>query len=265
MEQRDFYQVIRDKCRIPTRSRTDSIVGRVQTCITSTFSFQPKTETVWAATRHKDLTRKTRDFLWKSTQNTYKIGEFWENISGYEERGISPICKTREDMDHILTECNAKARSTAWNLADNLWVKRYNSHLPTNLGDILGCGLANFTSDDRPDEGKNRLYRILMSETAYLIWKIGNERRIRDEDGEERATTPNETTTRWRNAINKRLITDRYLTDERRFGEKALDQNLVRKTWSGCLTNEDSLPDDWYRNKGVLVGILWTAPLGAVT
>ena len=265
MEQRDFYQIIRDKRRIPTRSRTNRTIGRIQACAEVTLSLHPKEEAVWEATRHKDFTKKTRDFLWKSTQHAYKIGEYWENISGYEGRGICPICQVQEDMDHILTECSAKARSTAWNLANDLWAKKYNSRLPTNLGDILGCGLANLTNGDNQNDGKNRLYRILMSETAYLTWKIRNERRIRDSDADERTTTPAETATRWRNAINKRLTTDRYLTDENRFGKRALDENLVKRTWSGCLDNEEGLPDDWFRKRGVLVGISWTAPLGAVT
>ena len=37
------------------------------------FRITPMAEN-WEATRHKDLTRKTSDFLWKSTQNAYKIG-----------------------------------------------------------------------------------------------------------------------------------------------------------------------------------------------
>ena len=41
----------------------------------------------------------------------------------------------------------------------------------TSLGDILGCGLANFQRKGKPDTGKNRLYCIIMSETVFLIWK----------------------------------------------------------------------------------------------
>ena len=35
-----------------------------------------------------------------------------------------------------------------------------------------------------------------------------------------------------------------------------MDEKLVKKTWKGCLENEDELPEDWHRLKGVLVGIL---------
>jgi len=217
---------------------------------------------IWLATKHKDLTRKTRDFLWKSSQHAYKIGEYWNNIPGYEERGTCPLCESQEDMEHILTTCSSKARSTAWKLANDLWLKRNNTPLPTNLGDILGCGLASFTTNGKMDSGKNRLYRILVSETVFLIWKLRNERRIRDEDSQEHRNITIETTSRWTNAINKRLTTDRHLTNVTRFGKRALNEKLIKRTWKGCLKDEEFLPDNWHRNRGVLVGISKAPPPG---
>ena len=165
-------------------------------------------------------------------------------------------------MEHIITDCKAKARETAWDLANDLWKKRSRTPLSTNIGDVLGCGLAHFTTNNKPDKGKNRLYRIIMSETAYLIWKLRNERRIRDGDGNERHDIIAETTTRWVKAINKRLTNDRYLTDNKRFGKRALKEKLVQRTWTGCLEDEEGLPNNWYNRKEVLVGISWASPPG---
>ena len=157
-------------------------------------------------------------------------------------------------MEHILKTCTAKPRVEAWNLANALWNKRHPTPLPTELGDILGCGLASFKRDGKPDVGKNRLFRIIVSETAYLIWKMRNERRIRDNDGPDTATEQ-EIRNRWMNTINRRLTINRTLTDVRRFRKKAMDEKMIRATWSGCLKNEDYLPQSWPTNKGVLVGI----------
>ena len=163
-------------------------------------------------------------------------------------------------MEHILTKCTSPARTTAWSLANDLWKRRYDTPLPDRLGDILGCGLAKFSKDNKPDKGKNRLFRILVSETAYLIWKLRNERRIRDNDN---VTTPiTEITTRWSNAINKQLTIDRALTDNVRFGRKALPGKLIRSTWRKCLRNEESLPANWPKYRGVLVGISPPCSLG---
>lgn len=207
LEQRDLYKFIRDKQPLPMRSHTGCNVRIIQACAKETFTRTPTEEAVWNASRHRDLTRKTRDFLWKSTQNAYKIGEYWNPIEGFEDRGLCPICKEQEDMDHILTSCTAAPRAKAWELANRLWRNRSNIPLPSRVGDVLGCGLANFKWQGRPDKGKNRLYRILMSETAYLIWKMRNKRRIRDNDNPP-TNTNNETTTRWYHAINKRLTID---------------------------------------------------------
>jgi hypothetical protein len=91
--------------------------------------------------------------------------------------------------------------------------------------------------------------------TAYLIWKPRNERHIRDDDDKEHADIEPETTTRWINVVNKSLTTDRLLTDEKRFRKRALKEDLRKRTWRGCLENEDNLPNDWFRKRGVLVGI----------
>lgn len=71
----------------------------------------------------------------------------------------------------------------AWSLAVDAWAKRDKTEIPASLGNILGCGLATFTSDRKPDQGKDRLYQILILENAYLIWKLRNKRRIRDNKG----------------------------------------------------------------------------------
>jgi len=133
--------------------------------------------------------------------------------------------------------------------------------LPTELGDILGCGLAGFTRNGKPDKGKNRLFRIIVSETAYLNRKLRNERRIRDNDGPD-AISEREITNRWTNAINTRLTIDRALTDTRRFHKKAIDEKTVKATWTNCLHDEEFLPANWPTSKGVLVGISQVRPPG---
>ena len=101
-----------------------------------------------------------------------------------------------------MTSCKAKARKVAWDLAKDLWSRHSNSPLPHRLGDILGCGLVEFRKNGRPDKGKNRLYHILVSETAYLVWKMRNERRIRDGDPPDRETPEREIHNRWTHALN---------------------------------------------------------------
>ncbi|KAG7445522.1 uncharacterized protein BT62DRAFT_932616 [Guyanagaster necrorhizus] len=41
----------------------------------------------------------------------------------------------------------------------------------------------------------------------------------------------------------------------KRFGQKALNKDLVLRTWSGAILDEKKLPKDWTEVNGVLVGI----------
>ena len=144
-------------------------------------------------------------------------------------------------------------REIVWEAANDLWKVRYRDDLPRTEGAVLGCGLANFTRENgRPDTAKNRLYRILVSESTHLIWVLRCERRIRNEadyDHSERAVR-----NRWYEKINDRMQMDCLLTNKYLFEKKALKTRLVHSTWAKCSTNDIDLHHDWCRHPGVLVG-----------
>jgi ribonuclease HI len=112
---------------------------------------------------------------------------------------------------------------------------------------ILGCGLADFRDDNgKRDEGAERLYRILVSEAAYLIWKIRNEHII-NQDGDP--ATEQERINKWNYHINHRLQVDVTLANCPLEGKKPV---LAHK--SGTLDREGMMPDNWLREPRVLVG-----------
>ncbi|KAJ6533708.1 hypothetical protein B0H19DRAFT_863506, partial [Mycena capillaripes] len=121
------------------------------------------------------------------------------------------------------------------------------------LGTILGCGLADFRDErGKMKRGTQRLYRILMSESAYQIWRLRNDRVI-ERDGEP--ASEEEILNKWKFTINQRLQMDKLLAIRPRKGKRpALAPLLVLETWSGTLDNEGSLPTDWLREPRVLVG-----------
>ena len=63
LEQRDFYRIIRERRKTPVRAHSDRNVAGIQEGTKEMFGIRPTPEKVWLSTRHKDLTRKTRDFL----------------------------------------------------------------------------------------------------------------------------------------------------------------------------------------------------------
>ncbi|PCH44822.1 hypothetical protein WOLCODRAFT_51472, partial [Wolfiporia cocos MD-104 SS10] len=115
-----------------------------------------------------------------------------------------------------------------------------------SLGAVLSCTRVPFrATDGRRSEGDARLYRILITESAYLIWKLRNERVICEEGNPATPASRTEIESRWRRAINDRLATDCKMTNARKYGTKALQRALVEQTWKGTLQNEDKLPPDW--------------------
>ncbi|KAG2744934.1 hypothetical protein P692DRAFT_20849982 [Suillus brevipes Sb2] len=222
----------------------------------------PSSEQVWISTRDKDTPRNIRGFLWKCLHGAYKIGEFWDKIPNYEHRGKCGLCGSLETMEHILIECESVASRTIWKAAEDLWCKREDSWPEIRFGTILSSNLANLDHSGKKKIGKNRLFKILVLESAHLIWKLRCERTIKFEGVKEKFHSEYEIYNRWVHAINTRLKFDRLLTDSIRYGKKALKTEVVLKTWSGILLNEENLPDNWVHRSGVLVGMTPRRPPG---
>ncbi|KAF8193564.1 hypothetical protein K438DRAFT_1507860, partial [Mycena galopus ATCC 62051] len=71
--------------------------------------------------------------------------------------------------------------SDIWKAAEKLWRTKEPDWPELSLGGILGCGLVAVGFRDaagKPDKGLQQLYKILISESAYTIWKIRNDRVI---------------------------------------------------------------------------------------
>ncbi|KAJ6572831.1 hypothetical protein DFH09DRAFT_916468 [Mycena vulgaris] len=196
--------------------------------------------------RHKDFSRSIRFFMWMLVHGGYKVGQHWENIPGHQQKATCPYCEVTESMDHILTQCDLPGQELVWNLASELWQLKTSKDLRPTMGEIMACGVIK-----RDDQGTTRLFRIVVSESAHLIWKLRNERVIQEKD----AASEREIRNRWCKAINNRLNLDCILTNQMKYGKKAIKKTLMKKTWCKVLKDEDALPADWTRGTGVLVGV----------
>jgi len=121
----------------------------------------------------------------------------------------------------------------------------------------LGCGLAAYQSEEGNHKltGANRLYAILISESAHLIWRIRCKWKISDGAEPDKILSGDAVRTMWLGTINRRLQMEMLQTDKYCYRSKALKSTLVEKTWWGVLQNQELLNDDWLKGIGVLVGI----------
>ena len=138
---------------------------------------------------------------------------FWLNVQNREGLSECPPCESLESMDHILLECEAPGQRTVWEEMRALWSRTGLEWPEINLGIIMGCALVKIRDQSgKPRAGESRLFRILTSESAFLIWKIRNERRIQNQDDPEKHAIEQEIIARWRAQIEKRLRIDAQMT-----------------------------------------------------
>jgi hypothetical protein len=188
-----------------------------------------------------------------------RIGEFWSKILTYEHRTNCPHCPdTTETLDHILTECTHPTTRLVWKLVKQKWPDSEHNWPNIHQGHILGCGSIKPNSDNDNEDttskksGITHLKRILLSESAYLIWTLRCERTIEGTTYLQRTIMA-----KWLNQITTRLNIDRRLALS---SKKPNITSKVKHTWTTILDHPNPLPADWHKNIEVLVGITLSRP-----
>ncbi|KAG2336708.1 ribonuclease H-like protein [Suillus weaverae] len=228
------YQAIVNTPNPEYKITTTSLLDLTRYAIESITSSLGTDGAIWKGCRHKDITKKIQMFLYKTLNNAYRIGDFWSKIPTYEHRATCQLCQGEMDsMEHILINCR-----------DPLWPDKHGPWPTPHIGLILGCGVialprcpnndnTNNTNNNKTPTGALHLPRILISESAHLIWTMRCDTMIN-------GTTYSELTTK-----NCWLHLDRVITTM-----------TVKNTWSDIIDNNSPYPqNDWMTNLEVLVGI----------
>ncbi|KAJ7141977.1 hypothetical protein C8R46DRAFT_1046559 [Mycena filopes] len=254
LTQSSAYRGIRELKKHPNRKTTDEIIEITQDAVKQVYGSRPTAAAIWKSIRNRDISRQVRNFWWKTLHGAHRIGKFWLHIPEMDDRANCQHCGVLETMEHILVECPRPGRAEVWALAEKLWAQKHPNWPQISLGSILGAGLATFKNENgKTLPNTARLYRILISESMYLIWKLRCEVVIAEAGVAKSAT---EIHNRWVAIMNERLEIDRTLTNRARFGKVySLAPSMVLDTWKGTLQDEEKLPDRWLSEPEVLVGI----------
>ncbi|EPT03194.1 hypothetical protein FOMPIDRAFT_1116792, partial [Fomitopsis schrenkii] len=251
------YQGILARLPPLARPTTDRSVQRVLDSLESSGVTATR-GMVWRSLRHNDLCRPVASFLWKVMHRAVRCGGFWLNIPGLEGRATCSICGQLDTVDHILTSCPAAECRVVWYCVAYLWQRKGLPWSSPTVEDILGAGCRRWPPPQGTAvarRGAPRLWRILISESAFLIWKLRCERVVAHADETGWVHHPRSVAARWAAAIVRRLQADRTLT-LRRFGRMSMPAHRVFYTWTGVVADEAALPPDWASSPRVLVGIL---------
>ena len=195
--QQSFYQNLISlhvqKHYSPKASLTNNIAA-TQRSVKDLWDATPTPPQLWKSIRSRDIPKNIRNFLWKCLHNKYKIGTYWKNIPNFEDRGTCQLCGNTESMQHILVGClESRIHQTVWRLAGELWRKRESSWPEISFGSILGANLPNCISTrNTKKKGRNRLFAILVLESAHLIWKLRCEWLIENQGDQQKFPSENE-------------------------------------------------------------------------
>ncbi|KAJ7722913.1 hypothetical protein B0H14DRAFT_3098393 [Mycena olivaceomarginata] len=223
--QRTFYRHIKALRKSPERMKTTIMLDRTRHAAALLAGRSPTDGEIWSSLQHRDITRTTRAFMWRCMHQAYKVGEYWRNIPTFEH-----------------------------------WAECRHCHQWPNIsiGSILACRFANIVdAAGRQDRGANRLFRVLISETAHLIWKLRCLRVIERGSDPAKYFSEAEIHNRWLACINARLRSDIILTDRNKFGNRALNFKEVLNTWKGVIVQSQRSGQS-----RVLVGIAPLRPPG---
>ncbi|KAH9830779.1 uncharacterized protein C8Q71DRAFT_716518 [Rhodofomes roseus] len=255
LTQRLAYRLIRRQRSDIRRPATQRIVNNVITSIQINTGRTVLEADLWISLRSNEIRKPIQDFLLKSLHGALRCGKYWKHIPGLEERSKCARCNVEETMHHIFTECSATGRDEIWNLVEHTWSKKQADWSRPSYDDILSAGTKQWrTVKGRRRPTAERLWKILISEAVFLIWKMRCERVISHNDDRDWTHSRQETRARWLTTMNRRLHLDMSMTNKR-FGRLALNNNVVLSTWRGTLVDELALPDDWTGLSRVLVGI----------
>jgi ribonuclease HI/exonuclease III len=249
------YRAIRQKKleSLKERQRTKNMIEIVVDDLERCCNVSPTEPAIWKAIRHKDFSKQFRYFAWMVLHDAYMTGTKWDRENYPQEkkdRAFCDLCGGLDNLDHILFRCEAPGQSEIWDLTRELWALR-NEETPCpemSLGTVVGSALVKLEGKTKKIRaGNERLWRIVTSESVYLIWKIWCKRKIGGEN-----TSVNAIKNLWVHTMNTRLRLDCRLTAPH-LGRKGIPKGVLNRTWSSVL-RDNSLPLDW-KSSGVLVGI----------
>ncbi|KAF8234341.1 hypothetical protein L208DRAFT_1550049 [Tricholoma matsutake] len=206
------------------------MIDKIQNEVEDVTGKMPSEDQIWKAIQHKDFSRNARYFLWMTAHDAYRVGKYWLKeifCKEIQNRCECQHCGVPETMDHILTQCETPGQEIIWGLAEQIWTKKKLEWHQPWLGNIISYTLTEFkTNNGIHTPSANRFWRILISELAYLIWKLHCERVIKHENT---PYTTEEISNRWHKMMNLRLETGCSLMNPQ-YGKKGLKPKIVVQT-----------------------------------
>lgn len=249
------YRMIKSQRPATPRPATQRMLQNIQKQVRDVTGGAPLQEKLWKGIRDPEIPRRMRNFLWIMLHDAHRVGKYWKHIPECEDWMVCSHCMETEDIEHILLLCERPWCKLVWDIAKSLWPtdNDYGPWIEPSLGTTAGANLLHFTdAKGTPMPHAKCLYKILVTESAHLIWKLRCESVI---DRENEDISEEETYNRMCHVLNQHLLRDKVLTYQPRWKQKAINKSLVLSTWNPLIKDRGKLPSDWTGDAEVLVGV----------
>ncbi|EJD51084.1 hypothetical protein AURDEDRAFT_57515 [Auricularia subglabra TFB-10046 SS5] len=218
--------------RMVERRKTVESIGIIKEAMREFYGKPPTTRQIWQDLRSGSLTRQAREFLWKAIHGVHKTGAYFKNMKQpWSDYATCPACGVEESLEHILLDCPQSGQQDVWVLVDDFLAKM-GLQVDVTYGLILGC--ASVRVRDRFTDRilrLERIFKIVVSESAFLIWKIRCEARMEHGGDPEWHLPKDAIAERWWKVIRRRKHQDIASVDKVRYGKKAKPKGEIYETW----------------------------------
>ena len=253
--QKIAYKGVRKLKTKEDRKTTTKMIERIQTDLKQTTGESYKAESIWKSLKRPEISKTAKDLIWKSIHDAYKVGAYWKNIPGYEEREKCAICDETETMEHIMINCKDTAAVAIRIALRETLEKRIGVNAPPlQLGTALGAMaliIPGGTTTERL--AKERFYRIAVTEAMALIWRLRCERVIAKADKPEEWTNATKARNVWMARMENRRALD-FAVCWRKGKRNLKERKVAKDTWRELFKKKKSRADLETDGLGVLVG-----------
>ncbi|EJD49838.1 hypothetical protein AURDEDRAFT_59171 [Auricularia subglabra TFB-10046 SS5] len=241
--------------RISPRRVTEKNLDAIRDSIQAISEYQPTTKQIWSSLQSPDLSRNVRVFLWKAIHGAHKVGEYFKDMpQPWRSRGDCPTCGTTESLGHILFSCPDTGQERVWRMV-HAFLTRKKSDMEIDMGVVMGCATARLAgANETRDKAAERAFRIVVSESVFLIWKLRCEKRVQHSDEPDWQHSQTEVIMRWGAMLKARVARDRRLTNTYKFGARAVQPAVHGNTWRDLIADAAPSRTGSESDSGVLVG-----------
>lgn len=244
---RNMYRWVRELNGKPFSISVKQNLDRVRDDMEGIMQDRHYDERIWISLWKEPMRREVSSFLWQALHGRTVVGPYFKHWGPEWEERQWCECRELETLEHILKGCYKRPWVyEIWRVLgeafldsevkgyDKDMTKKYVDHppLPPPYGVVLGINL--YKSKNKAEE---RLVKILVSETAFVIWKCRNALRVREE-----TMTTQKAVASWTHHIFRRAKADygQALLPEYKAPQFEKRNERIITTWKGLLQMDRS-------------------------